>query len=393
VLVRRRHLPLSSTSNTCASSLNTIPISLRFCSSITLFFLVDAKIAGTMPGRRSGRLASQPKADYACRKFLASIQEATEYSTAITPLPQLPKKKTTRLSNDSSDDALPPTVSLTKIESGRVSEESTDEKHSVAHITTPPILQASGEGVLPLRSPAALPFAREKLVRTVEDSDDEALLATDNKRKKQKLQYSTDNLEDIYSSKTATPTGGLPIRAVLCVVRKSSRIVGSQKYRESKIDLYHKRNEELYQVFQEHVHPTLHAECKHACQAECFSFVLNGIGSNENIANHNHPDLREFRETLTTIQHDEGCVYIVYSGKDAMTTNLEGISKFFGNLHNVASIWLLLYLGENTIKTYKMTAILQAISHCREFGLPDKFVSDEYALLADWYSIMYNKEQ
>ena len=345
-----------------------------------------------MLSRRSGRLAGQIIPDHASEGFVNTIKAATEsrYVFAVDigdsadDLTQ--DLKQTLDGTDGEALSVPPSAALSSVRSKRrrVIEDSDDEAppSSLPSARAKPaqvLQEAISEEATPPRSPSQSEHISQPVSKSMK-------LASDAKKI-----YKTETLK--CADSVLTDAGSLIVRAVIAVSRKSGRITGSQQHRTRTLGDLHKRNGQLYQLFQQHVHPTLHRDCKAACQDEFFSIVLDGISSNENIADFNHPGLRNLRDILTSLQHEAGSIHIAFLGKDGLTTNLNGISRFLGSLYNVTAFWIMLYLGPNIVKLYKMTAIIHAIRHCEAYGLRDGLASDEYALVADWYSIMFDKEQ
>jgi hypothetical protein len=146
----------------------------------------------------------------------------------------------------------------------------------------------------------------------------------------------------------------------LCL-KESSRGGGKAQFRKAAIHNLHERNQELYSAFERHVHGRMHTNCGGLSVTEFFSIVLNGMSSNENIATFDQPDLRTLRKTKSDLQSETGLVYIAVFGKDGLTTNVNGLCEWFGNLKNTANIRLMLYLGRNHLHVYDMPKLTTAI--------------------------------
>lgn len=121
---------------------------------------------------------------------------------------------------------------------------------------------------------------------------------------------------------------------------------------------------------------------------------MTGLSSNENSAtfNHNH-GLRALRDILHQLQKDSGLVFVAAFGKDGLTTNVNGFCELFDRLDNAANIRLALYLGRNDLRVYDVSRLIGIIQDCKANGLKSDLPSGGHALLADWYSAMYDKEQ
>jgi hypothetical protein len=105
------------------------------------------------------------------------------------------------------------------------------------------------------------------------------------------------------------------------------------------------------------------------------------------------PDLRTLRKTKSDLQSETGLVYIAAFGKDGLTTNVNGLCEWFQNLNNTANIRLMLYLSRNNLHVYDMPKLITAIQDFKTNSLKSSIVSEEYALVADWYSAKFDKEQ
>jgi hypothetical protein len=178
------------------------------------------------------------------------------------------------------------------------------------------------------------------------------------------------------------------IQAIICVGRKSSHVS-----KEIEGDLVN-RNLDLFNCVKSSVHDYVHPDCK-TCEILYHSIVINGVSSNENFATFSggNAGLKHFRGHLNDLQDQKGIVIVAIFGKDGLTTNTKGFCQLFTGLTNMTEIRLAVYLKENDLRIYAVTQIIEAISNHDAYNKDITQLTEEEALVGDWYGVMINKEE
>ena len=103
-------------------------------------------------------------------------------------------------------------------------------------------------------------------------------------------------------------------------------------------------------------------------------------------------DMLDFRKSLDDLcrEGEYSTVIVIFSSEDGMFTNAEGVKNFFTDYALQLDIILVMHLGYDDWKHYRMNDILEAI---RDIEGKTYRSTPSHDLVFDWVTISLDKEQ